>query len=138
VTARLALTVQAEDLVEAFVAALTDAGATAWASTIGGARAFCARYPIPTMFSAAVLEEQLHLPAHQRRFASWLMLTARMSVSAEYLARAELRLGTSAARYYPALRTRLSATARLLGSDEVWVGKQWSALAQLVVCLVIG
>jgi integrase len=131
VTARLALTAEAEDLVDAFAAALTDAGATAWASTIGGARAFCARYPIPMMFSAAAIEEQLRLPAHQRRFASWLMVTARMSVSVEYLARAELRLGTAATRYYPALRTRLAATARLLGSDEVWVGKQWSALAQL-------
>lgn len=49
-TARLALTAEAEDLVDAFAAALTDADATAWASTIGGARAFCARYPIPMMF----------------------------------------------------------------------------------------
>jgi hypothetical protein len=59
------------------------------------------------------------------------MVTARMSVSVEYLTRADLRLGTAVTRYYPALRTRLAATARLLGSDEVWVRKQWGALAQL-------
>jgi hypothetical protein len=59
------------------------------------------------------------------------MVTARMSVSAQYLARAELRLGCIAARHHPALHTRLADTARTLGSDEVWVREQWSALAQL-------
>jgi hypothetical protein len=46
-------------------------------------------------------------------------------------ARADLRLGSIAARHHPALRARLAATARTLGSDEVWVRDQWSALAQL-------
>ncbi|HXR61516.1 MAG TPA: site-specific integrase [Solirubrobacterales bacterium] len=130
-SARLVLTAQAEDLVGAFTAELTEAGASTWPSTIGGARAFCARYPVPAAFSALPVDEQLRLPAHQRRFACWLMVTARMSVSAEYLARADLRLGSIAARHHPALRARLAATARTLGSDEVWVRDQWSALAQL-------
>ena len=95
------------------------------------ARAFCARYPVPAAFSALPVDEQLRLPAHQRRFACWLMVTARMSVSAQYLARAELRLGSIAARHHPALHARLADTARTLGSDEVWVREQWSALAQL-------
>jgi hypothetical protein len=56
VTARLGLTLEAEDLVDAFAAALTDAGATAWASTIGGARAFCARYRTPARFSGSSLD----------------------------------------------------------------------------------
>jgi len=47
------------------------------------------------------------------------MVTARMSVSAQYLARADLRLGSIAARHHPALHTRLADTARSLGSDEV-------------------
>ena len=55
-----------------------------------------------------------------------------MSVSAEYLARADLRLGSHRRPpSHPALRARLAATARTLGSDEVWVRDQWSALAQL-------
>jgi len=131
VSARLALTGEAEDLVGAVTAELTEAAASTWPSTIGGARAFCARYPLPATFSALPVGEQLCLPAHQRRFACWLMVTARMSVSAQYLARAELRLGCIAARHHPALHTRLADTARTLGSDEVWVRDQWSALAQL-------
>jgi len=131
VSARLALTAQAEDLVGAFAGELTEAGATAWSSIIGGARAFCARYPVPATFADLPVNEQLRLPAHQRRFASWLMVTARVSVSAEYLARADLRLGSIAARHHPALHARLADTARMLGSDEVWVRDQWSALAQL-------
>jgi hypothetical protein len=54
-----------------------------------------------------------------------------MSVSAQYLARADLRLGSIAARHHPVLHARLADTARTLGSDEVWVRDQWSALAQL-------
>jgi integrase len=131
VSTRLVLTAQAEDLVDAFTRELTEAGASTWPSTIGGARAFCARYPVPATFSALPVDEQLRLPAHQRRFACWLMVTARMRVSAQYLARADLRLGSIAARHHPVLRARLADTARTLGSDEVWVRAQWSALAQL-------
>ena len=130
-SARLVLTTQAEDLVGAVTAELTEAGASTWPSTIGAARAFCARYPVPATFSALPVGEQLCLAAHQRRFACWLMVTARMSVSAQDLARAELRLGCIAAGHHPALHTRLADTARTLGSDEVWVRDQWSALAQL-------
>jgi site-specific recombinase XerD len=130
-SARLALTAASEDLVDAFAAELTAAGVTPWPSTLGGARAFCARYPTPATFSATLVEEQLRLPAHQRRFACWLMVTARMSVSAQYLARADLRLGAVAARHYPALHAGFADTAATLGSDHVWVRAQWSALAQL-------
>jgi integrase len=131
VSIRLALTGEAADLVGAFAVELTEAGATAWPSTIGGARAFCARYPVPATFADRPIDEQLRLPAHQRRFACWLMVTSRLRVSAEYLARAELRLGSIAARHHPVLHARLADTARVLGSDDVWVRDQWSALAQL-------
>ena len=104
-TARLALTAQAEDLIDAYAAELAAAGATVWPADVGGARAFCARYPSPATFSARPVEEQVRLPGHQRRFACWLMVTGRMSVSAQFLARADLRLGVAAARYYPALHT---------------------------------
>jgi len=131
VTARLALTAQAEDLIDAYTAELAAAGATVWPSDVGGARAFCARYPSPATFSARPVEEQVRLPGHQRRFACWLMVTARMSVSAQFLARADLRLGVAAARYYPALRADFGDTAHTLGSDHPWVLAQWSVLAQL-------
>ena len=87
--------------------------------------------PHPATFSARPVEEQVRLPGHQRRFACWLMVTARMSVSAQFLARADLRLGVAAARYYPALRADFGDTARTLGSDHAWVLAQWSVLAQL-------
>jgi site-specific recombinase XerD len=131
VSARLTLAKDSVDLVAAFAAELTGVGLTAGPSTIGGARGFCARYPTAATFSAAPLAEQLGLGAHQRRFACWLMVTARMSVSASYLARADLRLGAVAARHYPDLRARLGETARTLGSDHTWILAQWSTLAQL-------
>ncbi len=130
-SARLVLTAQAEDLVCLFATELADAGVTAWPSTLGGARAFSARYPTPATFSALPLAQQLALPAHQRAFACWLMVTTRMPVSATYLARAELRLGAAAARHHPVTRASFAETAHMLGSDHGWVLAQWSALAQL-------
>src|SRR4029450_13721782 len=61
----------------------------------------------------------------------WLLATSRLRVPPEYLARAELRLGSIAARHHPVLHARIADTARVLGSDDVWVRDQWSALAQL-------
>lgn len=130
-SARLALSVEAEDLVAVFVDELAAAGLTPWPSVLGGARGFCSRYPTPAAFSAAPLTEQRGLRNHQRRFACWLMLTARMPVSAEYLARADLRLGAISARHYPDLRANFADVAATLGSDEAWIRAQWSALAQL-------
>lgn len=132
-SARLALTDEAEDLVDVYADELTTAGLTPWPSVISGARSFCARYPTPAAFAAAPVDEQLRLSSHQRRFACWLMVTARMPMSAQYLARADLRLGTIAAGHYPHLRARLAEVAHMLGSDDVWVRAQWSALAQVAV-----
>lgn len=129
--ARLVLTAEAEDLVAVFADDLVAAGLTPWPSMLGGARSFCARYPTPAAFSAAPVAEQLGLGNHERRFACWLMVTARMRVSAEYLARADLRLGAIAARHYPGLRASFAEVAGMLGSDDVWIRAQWSALAQL-------
>ena len=129
--ARLVLSAQAEDLIAVYADDLTAAGLTPWPSVLGGARGFCARYPTPAAFSAAPLAEQVGVRSHQRRFACWLMVTARMPVSARYLARADLRLGAISAHHYPALRAVFADTAGLLGSDEVWIRAQWSALAQL-------
>jgi len=131
VNARLALTDQAEDLISVFTDELVAAGLTPWPSVVSGARGFCARYPTPAAFCAASVDEQLQLRHHQRRFACWLMVTARMAVSAEYLARADLRLGAISARHYPDLRATFADVAGTLGSDEVWVRAQWSALAQI-------
>ena len=130
-SARLAVSPEGDDLVAAFTVELTAAGLGAWPSTLGGARAFCARYGSPSGFSARPLHEQLRLSTHPRRFATWLMVTGRMAVSAEYLARADLRLGGAAANYHPELHAPFAATAEMLGSDQCWVAAQWNALAQV-------
>ena len=130
-TARLAVSAEGEDLISTFSAELVTAGLTAWPSTVGGARAFCARYPLPEQFATAGIDEQLALPARLSQFACWLMVTGRMRMSAEYLARADLRLGAVAAHYHPRLRARLADAAVMLGSDHVWVVAQWNALTQL-------
>ena len=107
-TARLALTAQAEDLIDAYTAELAAAGATAWPSTVGGARAFCARYPV----SCNVF----------RSTGRGTGPPSRSSAAVRVLAdghRQDERLGAVpgpgrpaagrriAARYYPALRARL-------------------------------
>ncbi len=130
-TTAVAATSDAESLIAVYAADLEAGGLTAWRSTVGGARAFCRRYRSPAAFSAAALEEQLSLRGHLRSFASWLMVTGQMTVSAEYLARADLRLGVSAARQFPELHAEVAAAAEMLGSNHIWIASQWHVLAQL-------
>jgi len=131
VSARPALATEGEHLVAVFTGELATAGLRAWPSTIGGARAFCARSASPERFAAAAVDEQLRLRPHLRQLACWLMVTGRIAMSAEYLARADLRLGAVAGRYHPELHARFAATAEMLGSDKCWVAAQWNTLAQL-------
>ncbi|MEX2659955.1 MAG: tyrosine-type recombinase/integrase [Acidimicrobiales bacterium] len=130
-TAARPATTGREDLVAAYAADLEVSGRTAWLSSLGGARAFCRRYPAPGAFTAAELDEQLGLRGHLRSFASWLMVTGRMRVSADYLARADLRLGRTAALHFPELHSQVSEAAATLGSDQIWIASQWHALAQI-------
>ncbi|MGH8996445.1 MAG: tyrosine-type recombinase/integrase [Acidimicrobiales bacterium] len=130
-TAALVLDAQAEDLVASYADALTAAGLGAWASVVGGARSFCVHYGGPEAFGALEVGEQLGVPSHQRPFAAWLLITGRMVVSADYLARAQLRLGAVARRHHRDLHTRFAATARMLGSDDIWVAAQWNAFFQI-------
>ncbi len=130
-SARLVISTEGEDLVAAYATDLVAAGLVAWPSTLGGARAFCARHASPAAFAALPVEEQLKLSSHLRGFASWLMVTGRMAVSADYLARANLRLGAAAANHHPALHAHLATTAEMLGSDKCWVDAQWQAFAQV-------
>lgn len=50
-SARPAPTAEGENLVAVFTGELAAAGLRAWPSTIGGARAFCARYTSPERFA---------------------------------------------------------------------------------------
>ena len=122
---RLVLTAQAEDLVGAFTAGLTEPGYP------GGARAFCARYPVPAAFSALPVDEQLRLPAHQRRFACWL----HGHRQDERLGRVPGTGRPSAGlhRRPPSPRSARPARRHRARSapTKVWVRDQWSALAQL-------
>ncbi len=129
--ARLRVSQEDEDLISVFAAELDAAGLGAWASTLGGARAFCAHYGGPAGFAGLGVEEQLAMPGHLRQFACWLMVTGRMRVSAEYLARADQRLGTVARSHFPDLHGRFVATAAMLGSNHIWATHQWNVLAQL-------
>lgn len=129
--ARLRVSLEDEDLISVFAAELDAAGLRAWPSTLGGARAFCARYGGPAGFAGLDVDEQLGMPSHLRQFACWLMVTGRMRVCAEYLARADQRLGTVARSHYPELHQRFEATAAMLGSNHAWAAHQWNVLVQL-------
>ncbi|HZU72727.1 MAG TPA: tyrosine-type recombinase/integrase [Acidimicrobiales bacterium] len=129
--APLTVSEEDEDLIAVFAAELEAAGLRAWASTLGGARAFCARYGGPAGFAALAVDEQLQMAPHLRQFACWLMVTGRMRVSAEYLAQADQRLGTVARSHYSELHRHFSATAAMLGSNQAFVAHQWNLLAQL-------
>jgi len=62
VTARVAVSAEGEDLISTFSAELVTAGLTTWPSTVGGARAFCARYPLPEQFATAGIDSSSRFP----------------------------------------------------------------------------
>jgi integrase len=98
---------------------------------VGGARAFCAIFSGPEAFAAASLEVQLELRKHHKGFASWLMVTGRMAMPADYLARADLRLGVAGRNFHPELFCLVAEAAAMLGSDRALVNAQLSAFAQV-------
>jgi site-specific recombinase XerD len=119
------------DLVELYLAEFTQAGFRAVRSAEDGARGFCARFGSPEGWTAAPLQAQVHADERVRRFVAWLALTARMSVSADYLIARRPRLGPIMAAYHPAVSVVFTESAAALGFVAKSRERQWAALAQV-------
>lgn len=129
--AALALDDSSLDELDDFVRALEAVGLQAWRSTIRAARTFRNRVDLAGGWECVELDVQLEWMRRARPFVSWLLVTGRLTASADFLALADLRLGLTARKHLPDLHAWFaSATARVDATDDD-TALQWNALCKI-------
>ena len=94
------------------------------------AMAFCARVGNPEAWSVLSLSEQCSLHPRVRAFVGWLMVTARLTATADYLVVGKPQLGRIARPYHAAVHELVAGTAAELGFSRGVAEDQWSLLVR--------
>jgi hypothetical protein len=126
--APLKLSPEYEDLVQRWRRECRTVWVEPSANMWAAARRFC--YHIGSEAWASLpLERQVGLPAAQRAFVGWLMVTGQLSASADYLVVCRPHLGELGAKHHRGLHDTITTTARDLGyTTEGMRGGIWAAL----------
>jgi site-specific recombinase XerD len=95
------------------------------------ARAFFVRFGDTTGWQQASLPDQLAAESSCGRFVAWLILTARLRPSADYLLACRGHLAFLGDHVHPQLSAEFTITAEQLGFSSVIARRQWSALLQI-------
>ena len=111
--------------------ALHSAGLTPWRSTTQAARTFCGRLQRAGGWAQLSRARQLEATRKAPTFAAWLMVTGQLTITADFLSRADLRLGIAARHYCPEAHTWFVALAEQLGLRPADTMLQWSTLAKV-------
>src|SRR5215510_7450783 len=112
--AALRLVSQRHDQVEEYVATIRGLGKGCGRTTVQAARSFAAKLDRAGGWQRLRVHEQIEAIVKARAFASWLLVTGQLTVSADILGRVDLRLGNAARNYCPdAHRWFTDACARL-------------------------
>ena len=129
--AAVALTAGHVDLVADYYAAMRAAGRKTGRSTMQAARTFCAKLARAGGWHQMSRARQLDAIRKARSFASWLMVTGRLTVDADVFGRVYLRLGTAARTFCPeahAWFTEACERIEVSGGDRKI---QWNSLAMI-------
>jgi site-specific recombinase XerD len=119
------------DLGDRFVTALRSAGLTPWRTTEQAARTFCGRLQRAGGWVRLSPARQLDVTQKAPAFAAWLMVTGQLTVTADVLSHADLRLGIAARHYCPDAHTWFVTAAARLGIRLADTRLQWSTLAKI-------
>jgi site-specific recombinase XerD len=129
--AALCLSEDSVSEIDDFAAALEAVGLNAWRSTLGAARTFRGRVDRAGGWEHVELDTQLEWMRRARPFVSWLLVTGRLTTTADFLAFADLRLGLTARKHLPATHAWfVTATARLTATSAD-TALQWNALCKV-------
>ncbi len=109
----------------------TRPGCTPWRSTTQAARTFCGRLQRAGGWAQLSRARQLEATRKAPTFAAWLLVTGQLTVTADFLSRADLRLGIAARHYCPEAHTWFVALAEQLGLRPADTTLQWSTLAKV-------
>ena len=129
--AKLVLSIEHDDLAEAFAQSRAAAGMGTGPEVLWRAKAFCSRVGNPDDWARLTLEQQVALPTDVRSFVSWLFVTGRLTATADYLVTTLHLLGTTASRYHPVFHLQFTDAATSYGFTEGSAQRQWDALARV-------
>jgi len=118
-------------LVDAYVIVLQQAGLRTGRSTVQAAKSFCAKVQRAGGWTGLSRARQIDAVAKARAFSSWLMVTSRLTVSADVLGRLELRLGNAARNYCPDAHAWFVAACQRIGTSPADIALQWNTLAKI-------
>src|SRR3954447_8833493 len=129
--AALALAPVHRDQVDDYRAALQQLGKGAGRSTIQAARSFAAKLHRAGGWDRLTLDQQIDAIVKARAFASWLIVTGRLTVDADILGRVDLRLGNAARNHCPDTHRWFTDACALLQVRAGDVALQWNTLAKV-------
>jgi site-specific recombinase XerD len=127
---RLARDPQVEALVAAYRADLEAAGQYAHKEVTSPARSFLLRVGVDG-WAGLPLDQQLAVRGHDRRLVAWLIVTARVQPTAEYLIASKIRVGRVAAWVHREFHERFMSVASDLRFDPKSAELQWWAVAKV-------
>jgi len=129
--AALASDAASVDELDDFARALEAVGLKAWESTIRAARTFRNRVDQAGGWERVELDVQLEWMRRARPFVSWLLVTGRLSASADFLALADLRLGLTARRHLPDVHAWFANASSRLAAAHDDTALQWNVLCKV-------
>ena len=119
------------DVVANSVAAMRAARRKTGSSTVQAARSFCAKLERAGGWEQLSRSQQIDAIGKARSFASWLMVTGQLNVSAEVFGRVDLWLGNAARIFCPSARAWFVQACERLGIGPQDTALQWNTLAKV-------
>jgi site-specific recombinase XerD len=129
--AAVVLVARRRDQVEDYLAAIRRLSKGCGRSTVQAARSFSAKLQRAGGWDRLGVDRQIDAIVKARAFASWLMVTGQLTVSADILGRVDLRLGHAASNHCPDAHRWFVDACTLLGVSAGDVALQWNTLAKI-------
>jgi len=123
--------------VDDFVATLQGVGLRTGRSTVQAARSFCAKLERAGGWAELSRAGQVDVICKARAFASWLLVTSQLTVTADVLGRVDLRLGNAARNYCPSAYAWFVDVCERLGITAADTALQWNTLAKITAVTAI-
>jgi integrase/recombinase XerD len=129
--AAVALEARHVDLVAYYQAAMRAAGRKTGRSTMQAARTFCAKLERAGGWEQMSRSRRLDAIRKARSFASWLMVTGRLTVDPDVFGRVDLWLGVAARTFCPESHAWFVGVCEGLGIRAGDTRMQWNTLAKI-------
>jgi len=123
--------------VDDFVATLQGVGLRTGRSTVQAARSFCAKLERAGGWAELSRAGQVDVICKARAFASWLLVTSQLTVTADVLGRVDLRLGNAARNYRPSAYAWFVDVCERLSITAADTALQWNTLAKITAVTAI-